>query len=110
MRIPEAYGPIIWPILKAVVIIATEILTLPMNLFFPSTKINATDPGTPKPYSKQAIKKKLTLLKNKNTTPKVTVEQEKNNNKSVLIFLDNQSQTKTEGIANNPTIIHDIYW
>ena len=49
MRIPEAYGPIICPILNAVVIIATEILTFPMNLFFPSTKINATDPGTPKP-------------------------------------------------------------
>ena len=26
-------------------------------LFFPSTKINATDPGTPRPYSEQARKK-----------------------------------------------------
>ena len=110
MSIPETYGPIIWPILNAVVIIATEILTFPMNLFFPSTKINATDPGTPKPYSKQARKKQLTLFKSKNATPRETVEQENNNNKSVLIFLDNQFQTKTEGMANNPTIIHDIYW
>ncbi len=57
MSMPEIYGPNIWPTLNAVVIIATEILTFPMNLFFPSTKTNATDPGTPNPYRMQAIKK-----------------------------------------------------
>lgn len=51
----------------------------PTNLFFPSTKISATDPGTPKPYNKQEIKKKFNLLpKNKNKTPRVTVKHEKN--------------------------------
>ena len=50
----------------------------PTNLFFPSTKISATDPGTPKPYNKQERKKKFNLLpKNKNKTPKVTVKHEK---------------------------------
>ena len=74
------YGPNIWPMLNAEVIIATEMLIFPINLFFPSTRINATDPGTPKPYNKQEIKKKFNLLpKNKNDTPNVTVKQEKNN-------------------------------